>query len=619
MGILDKMVSTVAKKVLIDTAVNAAVKTIGAAVYYNSKNERVDSKTIRVPNYSGHYFGMNYRDAQDELVAYGFTNITLLPKKDLIKGWIKKDGAVEEIAINGKTEFKEKSKFPANAHVVIAYHTFKDSVIEKRQFTITNKIEDIHIARCSNCGAQTADDTKLCSKCDSQITGDSPDYSMYQQEFFGKVNKCHNCGEVMRSSESFCNACGYEYHSDRPTVSMGEFTQRSDRMDGLSMNHCSNCGTKMAAKAKFCHKCGAQNTSNSSAYNKRQQEYAGKMFKCPKCGEELKSFWTLCPLCGYELRGTHATSSVKEFDIRFNQTKSIGQKLDLIKTFAVPNTKEDTLEFLIMAVSNITPEVYAYANEHSTVINLSNAWISKYEQVAQKSKIMFSSSSEFTEIQKVYFDKLEKIKISKRAGRKLSKAQEYEAKYKGKDWSDTPKGIVAMVAIPLAMYLLLMLFVQTQVIKSEKKYDAYQRSLETLVEQVQDSIDNRDWQTARIKAEQIVDTSGGSDENKEKWDSIRKSLLNMVEEKQALAEGKITIGVKLSDLKGKHYATVVAQLQEKGFANIRTIAKDDLVLGWINKDGEVQKVTIDGSTEYDKESKYVSSVEIVVSYHSFKD
>lgn len=127
MGILDKMVNTVAKKIMIDTAVNGAVKTVGAVADYNSKRESVDFKTIKIPNSSDHYLGMNYKYALEELMAYGFTNIALLPKKDLIKGWIIKDGAVEEVSINGKTEFKGKNKFPNNARVVIAYHTFRDS------------------------------------------------------------------------------------------------------------------------------------------------------------------------------------------------------------------------------------------------------------------------------------------------------------------------------------------------------------------------------------------------------------------------------------------------------------------------------------------------------------
>lgn len=134
MGIFDKMANTVAKKVMIDTAVNAAVKTVGAVADYNSKREYADlnraasgKQLIRVPNSSDYYFGMNYQDAQDELTAFGFTNITLLPKRDLIKGWLTKDGAVAAVSINGKTEFKGKRKFLANVRIVITYHTFRDS------------------------------------------------------------------------------------------------------------------------------------------------------------------------------------------------------------------------------------------------------------------------------------------------------------------------------------------------------------------------------------------------------------------------------------------------------------------------------------------------------------
>lgn len=125
MGIFDKVANSVAKKVLIDTTVNAAVKTIGAVADYNSKRVYTESKTIKVPNSSDYYMGKNYHDVQDELTAYGFTNIVLLPKRDLIKGWLTKDGAVEVVSINGKTDFKRERKFPADVRIVITYHTFR--------------------------------------------------------------------------------------------------------------------------------------------------------------------------------------------------------------------------------------------------------------------------------------------------------------------------------------------------------------------------------------------------------------------------------------------------------------------------------------------------------------
>ena len=45
--------------------------------------------------------------------------------KDLIKGWIVKDGSVEKVTIDGKAAFKRNEKFRINAPIVIQYHTFK--------------------------------------------------------------------------------------------------------------------------------------------------------------------------------------------------------------------------------------------------------------------------------------------------------------------------------------------------------------------------------------------------------------------------------------------------------------------------------------------------------------
>lgn len=81
---------------------------------------------VVVPRAYGAYLGRNFMEVRDELQAYGFSNFGFVIHKDLIKGWLTKDGEVSSIAINGKSEFKAKSKFPSDARVVIEYHTFKD-------------------------------------------------------------------------------------------------------------------------------------------------------------------------------------------------------------------------------------------------------------------------------------------------------------------------------------------------------------------------------------------------------------------------------------------------------------------------------------------------------------
>lgn len=77
------------------------------------------------------------------------------------------------------------------------------------------------------------------------------------------------------------------------------------------MPYCRNCGTKLVDGAKFCQKCGYPVTEENHS-SPPQQEYAGKIYKCPNCGEILKSFEINCPACGFELRDVRSTSAVRE-------------------------------------------------------------------------------------------------------------------------------------------------------------------------------------------------------------------------------------------------------------------------------------------------------------------
>ena len=46
--------------------------------------------------------------------------------EDLINGWIIKDGQIESVSIQGKTEFQKGEKLPKNARITVTYHTFKE-------------------------------------------------------------------------------------------------------------------------------------------------------------------------------------------------------------------------------------------------------------------------------------------------------------------------------------------------------------------------------------------------------------------------------------------------------------------------------------------------------------
>lgn len=205
------------------------------------------------------------------------------------------------------------------------------------------------------------------------------------------------------------------------------------------MSYCSNCGNRLGDNDKFCPNCGTP--ANQQDDSKRKFHFDGELYKCPNCGELLKSFELNCPACGYELRGTKSSSAIREFaskleaieakrehkktkglfsrlNAQVEVSKTDEQKISLIKSFSVPNTKEDMLEFMILATSNINMRTYDSTNTDISKSDkeVNAAWFSKVEQVYQKAKRTYSTDSVFQEIETLYEDCNEKIKTSKRKG-----------------------------------------------------------------------------------------------------------------------------------------------------------------------------------------------------------
>lgn len=205
---------------------------------------------------------------------------------------------------------------------------------------------------------------------------------------------------------------------------------------------CINCGQELIDGAKFCANCGAKvNGDNSSI--RRKTVYEGNLHKCPNCGEVLNSFVTNCPVCGYEIRDAQGVSSVKQLAMKLEQletkrpprkrtnifSQALGagaqlqsideQKIDLIKNFAIPNTKEDVLEFIVLAAANIDLKVYGLDSGRYQMLDparreLSDAWLAKLEQADQKAEIMFGQTQEYISMRNVYEKKMKAIKRQKR-------------------------------------------------------------------------------------------------------------------------------------------------------------------------------------------------------------
>lgn len=241
---------------------------------------------------------------------------------------------------------------------------------------------------------------------------------------------------------------------------MSAFTQSQSSGEVKKILFCPYCGTRLDNGARFCKNCGETVSDDAQGHRKPQKEdsprgnpterktvYEGYIHKCPSCGEVLESFLTVCPSCGYEIRDAKTSTSVRELARKleiisaqkmpaFEEKKSVmkmvfgrdfkegdeaeeamkrfesqkcQEKASLIINFAVPNTKEDILEFMILAASNINVK-------QGTDDEVTKAWIAKLDQVYQKAEISMGNHPDFVQIKTIYAEKKEELKKRKIRG-----------------------------------------------------------------------------------------------------------------------------------------------------------------------------------------------------------
>ena len=179
------------------------------------------------------------------------------------------------------------------------------------------------------------------------------------------------------------------------------------------MKYCRYCGAELEDDAVFCDKCGKKLTDGGqhSNYKKESNVVDGKIFKCPFCGGNLPSNASACPHCGSEIRGREAVTSVKDFFDSLKNIDSDSKKMDLIKTYPIPNNKEDIVEFMLMASSNFDAQHYVRDRDNDSI---NSAWLVKIEQSYNKGKLLFVAQSDITPIENIYQSIQKKIKDSKK-------------------------------------------------------------------------------------------------------------------------------------------------------------------------------------------------------------
>lgn len=89
---------------------------------------------------SSYKFG-NYEDVQKELTDAGFTNISFEILYDIVLGWTN-EGEIENISVDGKTDFDQGDIFKKDAPIVITYHMKEEDDPNKPVESETPDVEE---------------------------------------------------------------------------------------------------------------------------------------------------------------------------------------------------------------------------------------------------------------------------------------------------------------------------------------------------------------------------------------------------------------------------------------------------------------------------------------------
>ena len=225
------------------------------------------------------------------------------------------------------------------------------------------------------------------------------------------------------------------------------------------MAYCTNCGTKLVDGDVFCGNCGKRIEAATAPFEPvfpqapatpqapvplqateepaisteeskppiKEEESKSKLVRCPACGEIVDKNAIICPSCGYAIRdvadGSIALLSQK-LDLieskrpqkRENEphttTATDERKINLIRSWPIPNNKDDLIEFAAMASGNCIapPNDYMYRTAEDA---LADAWRSKFDQAYVKAEHLFGDSEDFALLEELKTDIQKRAFISR--------------------------------------------------------------------------------------------------------------------------------------------------------------------------------------------------------------
>lgn len=81
---------------------------------------------------------------------------------------------------------------------------------------------------------------------------------------------------------------------------------------------------------------------------------------------------------------------------------------------------------------------------------------------------------------------------------------------------------------------------------------------------------------------------------------------------------EVKIPSSSKEYKGDNYKQVMQELKDAGFTDIEAVSQNDLVIGLVTKDGSIERISIDGDTDFSDGDVFSKDSRVVITYHTFK-
>ena len=354
--------------------------------------------------------------------------------------------------------------------------------------------------------------------------------------------------------------------------------------------------------------------------NERKTFYDGEIHKCPNCGEILKSFELECSSCGFEFRGIQSSKTLILLYEKLNNAISEQQKIEIIRNFPIPNTKEDIVSFMNWAVSNYDGD---YAAKHQFENDISDAYFAVAENCYHKARMLFrDNSQELKSVAEEYAAICEERDSCRKLYKKVKKKQ---FKIFNNFSKQSLKNLLSGVAIILTITILvfaycyninLITFNPNAVVVGISSKDIINKDCDNVIETLvnngfsnierKEQLWNKDFDVGVI----INFSIDGKTKfvEKSKFDKTSKIIINYNG-----APKQVKIGLSSSEIKGQDYQHIVNLLKSKGFVYIET--KDVSSFLWLDPSDSVKSITINGIKEFLGEDSFSQDSQIVIEYY----